>query len=235
MAPCPAKSQLAPSHPASARNNSTARSAISPRRSGPHPSSRETRTCARTATRSRSRRGTTTSPRRSLTPTTVEEIQEIVRIANRYGVPLWTIGQGRNNGYGGPGPARLGLGDREPARDEQGARDRRGVRLRGRRAGRALVRPLRGDQGGRPQADAVDRRRRLGERRSATRSTTASPTCPTAIDMGAAVRHGGRAAQRRADAHRHGRDAAATARGTSTSAASARRPTSCSCSRTSGS
>jgi 4-cresol dehydrogenase (hydroxylating) flavoprotein subunit len=39
-----------------------------------------------------------------LTPTTVEEIQEIVRIANRYGVPLWPIGQGRNNGYGGPAP-----------------------------------------------------------------------------------------------------------------------------------
>jgi 4-cresol dehydrogenase (hydroxylating) flavoprotein subunit len=37
-------------------------------------------------------------------PTTVEEIQEIVRVANRFGVPLWTFGQGRNNGYGGPAP-----------------------------------------------------------------------------------------------------------------------------------
>lgn len=37
-------------------------------------------------------------------PTTVEEIQEIVRIANRARVPLWTHGQGRNNGYGGPAP-----------------------------------------------------------------------------------------------------------------------------------
>jgi 4-cresol dehydrogenase (hydroxylating) len=27
-----------------------------------------------------------------------------VRIANRHGVPLWTHGQGRNNGYGGPAP-----------------------------------------------------------------------------------------------------------------------------------
>jgi 4-cresol dehydrogenase (hydroxylating) flavoprotein subunit len=42
-----------------------------------------------------------------LTPTTVEEIQAIVRIANERGVPLWTHGQGRNNGYGGPAP-RLG-------------------------------------------------------------------------------------------------------------------------------
>jgi 4-cresol dehydrogenase (hydroxylating) len=37
-------------------------------------------------------------------PETVEQIQEIVRIANRRGVPLWTTGQGRNNGYGGPAP-----------------------------------------------------------------------------------------------------------------------------------
>jgi 4-cresol dehydrogenase (hydroxylating) flavoprotein subunit len=37
-------------------------------------------------------------------PETVEQIQEIVRIANRHKVPLWTHGQGRNNGYGGPAP-----------------------------------------------------------------------------------------------------------------------------------
>src|SRR5215472_16512799 len=39
-----------------------------------------------------------------LMPTEVEEVQEIVRIANRTGVPLWAHGQGRNNGYGGPAP-----------------------------------------------------------------------------------------------------------------------------------
>jgi 4-cresol dehydrogenase (hydroxylating) len=37
-------------------------------------------------------------------PTTVEEIQEILRLANEHRVPLWTHGQGRNNGYGGPAP-----------------------------------------------------------------------------------------------------------------------------------
>jgi 4-cresol dehydrogenase (hydroxylating) flavoprotein subunit len=37
-------------------------------------------------------------------PETVEQIQEVVRIANRHRVPLWTHGQGRNNGYGGPAP-----------------------------------------------------------------------------------------------------------------------------------
>ena len=40
-----------------------------------------------------------------LLPTTVEHVQEIVRIANVYGIPLWTHGQGRNNAYGGAAPA----------------------------------------------------------------------------------------------------------------------------------
>ena len=39
-----------------------------------------------------------------LMPETVGEIQEIVRIAGRRGVPLWTHSTGRNNGYGGPAP-----------------------------------------------------------------------------------------------------------------------------------
>ena len=37
-------------------------------------------------------------------PTTVEEVQAVVRVANTTGVPLWTHSQGRNNGYGGPAP-----------------------------------------------------------------------------------------------------------------------------------
>jgi len=37
-------------------------------------------------------------------PETVEEIQEIVRVANRHTIPLWTHSTGRNNGYGGPAP-----------------------------------------------------------------------------------------------------------------------------------
>jgi len=39
-----------------------------------------------------------------VTPETVEQVQAVVRIANEHGVPLWTFGQGRNNGYGGPAP-----------------------------------------------------------------------------------------------------------------------------------
>ena len=37
-------------------------------------------------------------------PTTVEQIQAIVRIANEHKVPLWPHGQGKNNGYGGAAP-----------------------------------------------------------------------------------------------------------------------------------
>jgi FAD/FMN-containing dehydrogenase len=39
-----------------------------------------------------------------VTPGSVEEVQEVLRIANRFGVPLWTFGQGRNNAYGGSAP-----------------------------------------------------------------------------------------------------------------------------------
>lgn len=39
-----------------------------------------------------------------LLPSTTEQVQETVRIAAEFGVPLWTSSQGRNNGYGGPSP-----------------------------------------------------------------------------------------------------------------------------------
>lgn len=37
-------------------------------------------------------------------PTSVEQVQIVVRIANEYGAPLWTVSQGRNYGYGGSSP-----------------------------------------------------------------------------------------------------------------------------------
>ena len=50
-------------------------------------------------------------PRPSCSRETVEEIQEIVRIANEHKVPLWTSsGMGTNNGYGGSGAAGARLG-----------------------------------------------------------------------------------------------------------------------------
>ena len=37
-------------------------------------------------------------------PTTAEQVREIVRIANRHGIPVWPLSQGRNLGHGGPSP-----------------------------------------------------------------------------------------------------------------------------------
>lgn len=37
-----------------------------------------------------------------LFPESTEQVQDIVRIANRHEVPIWASSQGRNNGYGGP-------------------------------------------------------------------------------------------------------------------------------------
>tara|TARA_R110002020_G_scaffold65413_40_gene172886 strand:- start:1812 stop:3392 length:1581 start_codon:yes stop_codon:yes gene_type:complete len=37
-------------------------------------------------------------------PTSTEQVQEIMRIANRYEIPVWPHGQGKNVGYGGPSP-----------------------------------------------------------------------------------------------------------------------------------
>ncbi|HEY1777178.1 MAG TPA: FAD-binding oxidoreductase [Solirubrobacteraceae bacterium] len=39
-----------------------------------------------------------------VTPRSVEDVQAVLEIANRLGVPLWTVGQGRNNAYGGSAP-----------------------------------------------------------------------------------------------------------------------------------
>jgi 4-cresol dehydrogenase (hydroxylating) flavoprotein subunit len=43
-----------------------------------------------------------------LLPSSVEEIQAVLRIANQFKVPLWTSSQGRNNGYGGAAPRVAG-------------------------------------------------------------------------------------------------------------------------------
>jgi 4-cresol dehydrogenase (hydroxylating) len=40
----------------------------------------------------------------ALAPKNVEEVQAIVRVANRFGIPLYPISTGKNLGYGGPAP-----------------------------------------------------------------------------------------------------------------------------------
>jgi 4-cresol dehydrogenase (hydroxylating) len=47
-------------------------------------------------------------PSGAVAPQSVEEVQAIVRIANRYRIPLWPISTGRNLGYGGAAPRLSG-------------------------------------------------------------------------------------------------------------------------------
>lgn len=47
-------------------------------------------------------------PGAAVAPATVEQVQEIVRIANRHKVPLWPISRGKNFGYGGAAPVVKG-------------------------------------------------------------------------------------------------------------------------------
>ncbi len=48
------------------------------------------------------------SPGGVLAPANVEQVREIVRIANRHRVALWPISRGKNFGYGGPAPVQQG-------------------------------------------------------------------------------------------------------------------------------
>ncbi len=47
-------------------------------------------------------------PAGALAPANVEEVREVVRIANRFRVPLWTVSRGKNFGYGGCAPVLAG-------------------------------------------------------------------------------------------------------------------------------
>lgn len=47
-------------------------------------------------------------PAAAVAPDGVKQVQEIVRIANAYQIPLWTIATGRNLGYGGSSPVYSG-------------------------------------------------------------------------------------------------------------------------------
>ena len=44
----------------------------------------------------------------AVAPSSTEQVQQIVRIANRYHVPLYAISTGKNLGYGGSAPAYSG-------------------------------------------------------------------------------------------------------------------------------
>ncbi|CAH0279424.1 MULTISPECIES: FAD-binding oxidoreductase [unclassified Arthrobacter] len=46
----------------------------------------------------------TNLPSAVVSPTSTEDVQAIVRIANEHRIPLWPISRGKNNGYGGAAP-----------------------------------------------------------------------------------------------------------------------------------
>ena len=155
-------------------------------------------------------------------------------IANEHRVPLWTTSQGRNNGYGGSSPrvhgsvvVNLRRMNRVLEIDEE--------------LGYAVVEPgvswfdlYAAIPAGGHDADALLRRPGLGQRdRQHARPRLHLPALRRRLRR--AVRHGGRARQRRAACAPAWARCRTTAPGTSTSAASGRRPTSSSCSPTSGS
>jgi 4-cresol dehydrogenase (hydroxylating) len=59
------------------------------------------------ATSSRSQEGAHL-PAGAIGPTTVEEVQAALRIANQYRLPVWPISRGKNLGYGGSAPLLSG-------------------------------------------------------------------------------------------------------------------------------
>ena len=99
----------------------------------------------------------------ALFPVTVEHIQAILKLCNEHKVPVWTVSQGKNLGYGGPaarvkvsglGVASMasvlteaGLHHPRPAAHDQGHRGQRPLLVLHCRAGRHLLRHLQGHPG----------------------------------------------------------------------------------------
>src|SRR5690554_4973168 len=48
------------------------------------------------------------APSAAVVPHSVEQLQAIVKICNKHGVPFWPISRGKNFGYGGAAPAQAG-------------------------------------------------------------------------------------------------------------------------------
>ena len=159
-------------------------------------------------------------------------MQEIVRIANEFGVPLSPISTGKNNGYGGGQPRLSGA-----VVVDTGERMNRILEVN-EKLGYALLEP------GVSYFDLYDYLQ--------ANAPTLMLDCPdlgwgsvvgNTLDRGrrlhpirrpphVADRAGGRAADRRRDAHRHGRGARAATPGSCSPTASAPTRTACSPSRT---
>lgn len=80
-------------------------------------------------------------PSAVVSPGCVEEVQAVVRAANKYGVPLSAVATGKNNGYGGAAPRLAGAVVVNTGADEQDPRGQREVWVRPPGAGRLTFRP----------------------------------------------------------------------------------------------
>ncbi|EEA27460.1 hypothetical protein TMatcc_004251 [Talaromyces marneffei ATCC 18224] len=47
-------------------------------------------------------------PSAAVLPRSVNELQEVLKTANKFGIPVWTFSRGKNLGYGGPAPRVVG-------------------------------------------------------------------------------------------------------------------------------
>lgn len=47
-------------------------------------------------------------PSAAVTPLTLKHLQEVLRVANKFEIPVWTFSRGKNLGYGGPAPRLSG-------------------------------------------------------------------------------------------------------------------------------
>ena len=114
-------------------------------------------------------------------PTSIEQVQEIVKVANDSGVPLWPVSRGKNFAYGGAAPVLSGSVVLDLSRMNR-------ILEVNEKFGYALVEPgvsyfdlYKLHPGRRAEAVARRARSRAGAASSATRSITASATRRTAI------------------------------------------------------
>ena len=112
----------------------------------------------------------------AVAPSSVEEVQAIVRIANRYRIPLYPISTGKNLGYGGSAPALSGSVVLDLKRMNRILEVNETQRLRARRARRQLLRPLPPHLRSASSRSGSTARTPAGAARSATRSIAAAAT-----------------------------------------------------------
>ena len=142
----------------------------------------------------------------AVSPATVEQVQAIVRIANQYKTPLYPISTGKNFAYGGPAPNLRGSVVVDLKRMNRVLEVDADREFRDRRAGVSYFDLYRHIQESGLKGLARHAGSRLGlARRQHARPRHRLHTRSIPRSRRRAMRHGGRARERRSDAHWHGR------------------------------